>query len=636
METNSMALAFYIAAFLTCATCIIYTLIQNRTDKLQKKFYLSMLIILALNTVSEFVVEIMGAYRNNPVIPTILSLCKYFYFILHSAMLVLLGYYVLSITGRFNSLTKIRNFIFLIPVGLIEILLISNPIHHWCYHYDSEGLYHRGWGVTALYIISAFYILFFALNIFSSWKAITTKRRIALAYFIAMTAVGIIIQMLFIRIRVELFAESIAYLGLILTIEDEADLLNTDVGIYNRKALSIDVDNVFANKQKAYVACIKVINYDVVRRSTGSSDSNILSSLMLKELVKFLPRYYIYQTSPDTFALVLVRKYKDKANELINNISKRFDKELMHNHISLLLQVTIMLALIPVDLSSNEEVFNMLDSTIPQNHKKIMVGKDDLGFLLRRKDVESAIQRGLTNGGFVVKYQPTYSLDGLKVHGCEALVRLNDERLGNIMPDEFIPFAEQIGLIGDIDDFVLSSVCKFIETGVPKSLGINSINVNLSVVQCTKPDFVKHIIDIVNKYNIDRSQVNFEITESVDANDYEVMTSVINELKRYGFKVYMDDYGTGYSNVQSLFSMGFDIVKIDKSLLWGAEESELGLIILENNIRMLRQMKLGILVEGVETEKQLNLLQRLGVDYLQGFLFSKPIFSDELIEKLKK
>lgn len=636
MGTNSMALAFYIAAFLTCATCIIYTLIQNRTDKLQKKFYLSMLIILALNTVSEFVVEIMGAYKDNPVVPNILSLCKYFYFILHSAMLVLLGYYVLSITGRFNSLTKIRNFIFLIPVGLIEILLITNPIHHWCYEYDINGNYQRKWGVTALYIISAFYILFFALNIFSSWKAITTKRRIALAYFISMTAVGIIIQMLFIRIRVELFAESIAYLGLILTIEDEADLLNTDVGIYNRKALSIDVDNVFANKQKAYVACIKVINYDVVRRSTGSSDSNILSSLMLKELVKFLPRYYIYQTSPDTFALVLVRKHKDKANELINNISKRFDQPLMHNHISLLLQVTIMLALIPIDLSSNEEVFNMLDSTIPQNHKKIMVGKDDLGFLLRRKDVESAIQRGLTSGGFEVKYQPTYSLDGLKVHGAEALVRLNDERLGNIMPDEFIPFAEQIGLIGDIDDFVLSSVCKFIETGVPKSLGINSINVNLSVVQCTKPDFVKHIIDIVNKYNIDRSQVNFEITESVDANDYEVMTSVINELKRYGFKVYMDDYGTGYSNVQSLFSMGFDIVKIDKSLLWGAEESELGLIILENNIRMLRQMKLGILVEGVETEKQLNLLQRLGVDYLQGFLFSKPISNNELIEKLKK
>ena len=96
------------------------------------------------------------------------------------------------------------------------------------------------------------------------------------------------------------------------------------------------------------------------------------------------------------------------------------------------------------------------------------------------------------------------------------------------------------------------------------------------------------------------SQVNFEITESIDSNDYEVMYSVVKQLKSAGFRVYMDDYGTGYSNVHSLFAMDFDVVKIDKSILWGAMKSDLGMIILENNVRMLKQMGREILVEGVD------------------------------------
>ena len=93
----------------------------------------------------------------------------------------------------------------------------------------------------------------------------------------------------------------------------------------------------------------------------------------------------------------------------------------------------------------------------------------------------------------------------------------------------------------------------------------------------------------------------------------------------------MDDYGTGYSNVSAVFSLNLDVIKIDKSILWGAEKSELGMIILENTIRMIRQMKKKILVEGVETKEQIELLEKLGVDYLQGFYFSKPVPKTEFI-----
>ena len=155
---------------------------------------------------------------------------------------------------------------------------------------------------------------------------------------------------------------------------------------------------------------------------------------------------------------------------------------------------------------------------------------------------------------------------------------------------------------------------------------------NLSVVHCMRPGFVEEINGIADKYGIRKRMINFEVTESVAASDYEIFSNVIFRLKKEGFMFSMDDYGTGYSNVNSIFTLDFDVIKIDKSILWGAETNELGMTILENTIRMIQQMKRKILVEGVETQEQKKLLEKLKVDYLQGFYFSKPIPKKEFLK----
>ena len=120
----------------------------------------------------------------------------------------------------------------------------------------------------------------------------------------------------------------------------------------------------------------------------------------------------------------------------------------------------------------------------------------------------------------------------------------------------------------------------------------------------------------------------------IGADDYKKLGEIITELKSSGYQFAMDDYGTGYSNIQSIFSLDFDVVKIDKSILWAAEKGDLGMTILTNSINMIRQMKKKIVVEGVETESQIHLLEDLGVDYQQGFYFSKPIPKEDFIREI--
>ena len=268
--------------------------------------------------------------------------------------------------------------------------------------------------------------------------------------------------------------------------------------------------------------------------------------------------------------------------------------------------------------------------------RKVTIRKYSVNYLLRRSAIQSAIVNGLKKESFEVYYQPTFNLADGSLHGAEALLRLDDEVIGKIPPYEFIPISEQMGLVDVLDTFVLGEVCKLLSTELKGDTTIEAINVNLSVLQCMKPGFAQSINEEADRYGIDRSRINFEITESVAASDYDQLSQIVSELKRSGFRFSLDDYGTGYSNVMSIFSMDLDIIKIDKSILWSVVDHKFGRILLVNIVRMIKQMGRKVLVEGIETEAQLNLIREVGADYLQGFYFSRPLPKEEFLAVLAK
>ena len=149
-------------------------------------------------------------------------------------------------------------------------------------------------------------------------------------------------------------------------------------------------------------------------------------------------------------------------------------------------------------------------------------------------------------------------------------------------------------------------------------------------------NFSVHADEVVESFGVNPDQVSFEITESVAAGNYEFLGKVMGQLKKGGHRFAMDDYGTGYSNMHSLVALHFDVVKIDKSLLWDAEKSDLGQVILQNGVNLMRDIGCEVLVEGVETERQVNMLHALNVDYYQGYYFAKPMPKDVFVSFLEE
>ena len=451
--------------------------------------------------------------------------------------------------------------------------------------------------------------------------------------FFLIAGVGVISQLINKRLKIEVLMEAIGFTGVLLAIENEDDRIDFGMGFYNRAALNIDIKSCLHNNRPFCLIVIRIANSTSVSKMTGSEDAGIIADIAGGYLKSVVKRYNIYMPNPETFVLTVYDKSVNDVLPLAESICSRFEEPWTYGDMQIPLVAVVMLADAPARISSAAEMFYMTSCPLPKNiTKKLLMGKD-LDYIIRSQSVESAVSRGLEEHSFEVYYQPTYNIDGT-IHGAEALLRMHDRELLDIFPDEFIPVAERIGLIDAVDDFVLDSVCKFIKTGVPQKFGMDSINVNLSVLQCMRPGFVERVNSIVDLNGVDRRFINFEITESIAADDYGILSKVIARLKNDGFMFSMDDYGTGYSNVSAVFSLDFDVIKIDKSLLWNAGKDELGMIIFEGTVRMIRQMKKKILVEGVETKEQMNLLGRLGVDYLQGFYFSKPIPRSDFVALL--
>jgi EAL domain-containing protein (putative c-di-GMP-specific phosphodiesterase class I) len=252
-----------------------------------------------------------------------------------------------------------------------------------------------------------------------------------------------------------------------------------------------------------------------------------------------------------------------------------------------------------------------------------------------RKDMDVIIENALVNHDFSVYYQPIYSVEEQRFNSAEALLRLKDEKYGFISPELFIPAAEKSGAIHKIGAFVLDEVCQFIASEEYAGLGLDYIEVNLSVAQCMQSGLGNQILETMQRYGVEPNQINLEITETAASYSQKTMLDNLHQLHEAGVSFSLDDFGTGYSNMRRIAALPLHIVKLDKSFA-NVEDNPKMQIILQNTIQMIKEMDMKIVVEGIETEQLVKLFSEMQCEYIQGYYYSKPIPRQEFVEFLKK
>ena len=276
------------------------------------------------------------------------------------------------------------------------------------------------------------------------------------------------------------------------------------------------------------------------------------------------------------------------------------------------------------------------DSIKGQYHRHFAVYDDALrSRMLREKAITDTMETALAERQFIVYFQPKYSLNEERMAGAEALVRWIHPEWGFLSPGEFIPLFEKNGFIPQLDRYIWEQVCIRMREWKDKGYPVLPVSVNVSRVDVYHIDLESTLVELTEKYHIDPSYLHLEITESACANDPALIVSTVSRLRKLGFIIEMDDFGSGYSSLNMFNQMKMDILKLDMKFIQNEMAKPFDKSILNYVIDMSHGMGLSVVAEGVETREQMERLREIGCDYVQGFYFAKPMPAEEYEELLK-
>ncbi|MGN0715255.1 MAG: putative bifunctional diguanylate cyclase/phosphodiesterase, partial [Anaerovoracaceae bacterium] len=277
-----------------------------------------------------------------------------------------------------------------------------------------------------------------------------------------------------------------------------------------------------------------------------------------------------------------------------------------------------------------------VDSIKGQYNQTVAIYDDALrGRLLREKAITDVMETALAEGQFVVYYQPKYCLKDSSMAGAEALVRWIHPEWGFMSPGEFIPLFEKNGFIPSLDRYVWEKVCAQLKDWKAKGYPVVPVSVNVSRADVYQPHLADTLLEITRKYDVEPSLLHLEITESAYAENPGQIFATVDQFRKLGFTIEMDDFGSGYSSLNMLNQMKLDILKLDMEFIRNELAKPAEQSILHYVISMAHGMGLVVVAEGVETREQVERLQDIGCDLVQGYFFARPMPAAELETLLK-
>lgn len=325
----------------------------------------------------------------------------------------------------------------------------------------------------------------------------------------------------------------------------------------------------------------------------------------------------------------------DSCLHAVEAIKHAVELPIDENGTELYLTSSIGAALFPEDGLSSEQLVCRAESALHQSkneggNRTLFYNSDNTHRLHRRIDIEAALRPALYMRQFYLAYQPIFRISDGKMRGFETLIRWKHPELGFISPAEFIPIAEHNGLIVPIGEWVLREACKRISGMNKYGLSPIIMSVNISPVQLQNPTFAQTVLHILDEHNINYSSIELEITENVTLKHSETVLSSLSKLRCAGVRIALDDFGTGYSSLSNLKQLPIHCLKIDKSFIRAIDLPSAERLIVESLVELVHKLGIEVIAEGVEYKEQYELLKSWGCDYVQGFLFGKPMEPDQL------
>lgn len=392
------------------------------------------------------------------------------------------------------------------------------------------------------------------------------------------------------------------------------------------------------NKQGALIY-LDIDNFISINNNYGFQFGNLVIQKFSHLLSSILDDNCELAKFPGDKFMIMVYDFQDikEIEEICNRIYDYFKKplEVMDNQIQINLSIGV--TVFPKDSSDENELLKFCDFAVSISKRTgknvyTIFNKDVSESYFRKALIESEISNAIQKNEFYLLYQPKVDISTNQITSLEALIRWKNNKLGFVSPGEFIPIAEAKGYIVQIGNWVLEEAIKTASKWKEKDYRFETISINISPIQLKRKDFIPTLLSLCEKYSIPHSLLEIEITEGTLIEACKENIGIINDLIESGFKIAIDDFGIGFSNLISLIEFPISTLKIDKSIIDNIK-CEKNKVVFKSIVTLGKDLNFKIVAEGVETKEQLEILTKLGCNGIQGYYFYKPL-AEEDIEKL--
>ncbi len=541
-------------------------------------------------------------------------------------------------TLRNNKLVSTREMMSLgIPTTILCFIILTNPFTKLLFYFDQYG-YQRGSWYMLMYYSALLHLILALVQVLRWRKNLGTQKVLALGEIFFFTVGGIVLQAVHHELLLTGFSLSLGILAMFLTINNPYANSDSLTGLYDKQYLVRKLDELITDRQVFHVISINLYQLDHANKVAGMHGGDQLLKWVAAELQK-IAGMDVYRTTGKRF--LMVASTLEKYENYLCRLKELFDPERESEYMEISLPSPVILAGIVNaeklgDGGSVLDYAEYLESLSPKSGTTEVIQDDQktMDSFHYNKKVEQYLQKAVDEDLFEIYYQPVYSTKEERFITVEALSRLHHPELGWISPDVFIQLAEKTHLITRVTELQVRRVCRFLKENPRLQEELLNVKINLSPVDLMQNDSAGHLLGILDEYELPYRLFQFEITETVATEYTTGLMRVAEVFRKAGVVLCLDDFGSGYANLNTVMQLPFSVIKLDRSLLFNICSDERTALFYQSIVAAFRKMGYYIISEGVETKEEMELLTSWKVDMIQGYYFSRPLPPAQLLHKL--
>lgn len=635
MEYN---MSYLYASIFYLLLVLYHFLDQKKLDDLKSRMFFSFVMIGLLDIVLDIICTWIISGAVNVSVWTS-KMCFTFFYVLQALIPFFLYYYARTLReDRKNCGVPLFGWYTAILCGML-ILIVLNYWGGYFFSFNMSGIYSEGPLYMGMYLYAGAYVLLTAIDSIIHYRQLGKQKMFVICELLVIMGTCVAYQYAVDYTLTTGLGIGLGMTVLYLNIGNPNRYIDSMTDVFDNRYFREWVQSQLRRRKEFHVVAVEMHRIKVINKIFGNSFGDRVLIHIAEKMQEISENHQVFRLNGNRMMMVTdsLAEYERVRKEIV----KYFEQELEIEGEKISFPVNICGITQANERKDCDELIGYIDYLITLSAEKerttlIQGDWQTLQNFWYTKEIEQYLTVAVKNDLFEVYYQPIYSMKEKRFVTLEVLCRLRHPTLGQVPPEVFIQIAEKNGLISQIGSLQFRKVCRFMKEHPELMAMIRNVKFNMSPAEILQEEYSKKVLECIESYHLPAEFFQMEITETVATEYSENVCRIVDELVEAGVALCLDDFGSGYANLNTVLRLPFAEIKLDRSLLNGISGNEHMADFYRSIAGVLKNMGYETVAEGVETKSELELVSRWGVDYIQGYYFSKPLPEKEIIEFLRE